>query len=293
MSHTYASIDEFRQYLVDGGANYGATNDVAMLGILEAASRRVEGYAGRSPAGQSGFGPRTGTNKYDAQGWYGAVQFYQDNIVFPLNDDLISASTVTFLDQTGGNATTVTEGTDFYLQPYNTTPKRTLVITGLGATYIVPGLQIVSVAGTWGYAQELAAGTATLGTISSSATTAVITGGGVSLGNTIRVDNEDLYVYATTAGTALATTGGTVTVARGQNGTTAALHAAGAAISVHRYPREVVSATIQVAQRRWKMRDAGLTGDFGGSGIPTATFRDTEQAILAAAIQHLRIRAIG
>jgi hypothetical protein len=291
--HTYASLDELKSYFVDGGSAYGTANDAGLLALLESSSRRVEGYCGRSPANQSGFGPRTGTNAYDAQGWYGGFTLYRDNMVMDLNDDLLTATTVTVLDQTGGTPTTMTEGTDFYLQPYNNTPKRTLVVTGLGQSYLVPGLKILSLAGTWGYAQEIATTGATLGTVSASATTAIITGGGLSVGNTMRVGSEDIYISATTAGSALVTTGGTVTVSRGANGTTAAVQAAGAAISVHRYPREVVDTTIRVAQRRWKMRDAGLTASFGGGAMPGTTFGDSERAILGAAVGHLRIMAIG
>lgn len=291
--HTYADIDSFKAYLTDNGVSaMGTATDGPLLAVLEAASRRVEGYCGRSPAGQSGFGPRTGTNSYDAQGWYGGYTLYRDNMVLDLDDDLLTATTVTVLDQTGGSPTTLTLDTDFYLQPYNKTPKRQLIITGLGQSYIVPGLKILSILGTWGYAQELAAGTATLGTVSSSATTAVISGSGVSVGMTMRVDSEDLYITGTTAGT-LSSSGGTVTVTRGANGTTAALHAASAPISVHRYPREVAMATLLVAQRRWKGRDAGSGGNFGGVGMPGTGFQDTERGLLSASVGHLKVTGIG
>ena len=293
MSHTYASLDELKGYFVDGGNAYGTANDAGLLKLLESSSRRVDGFCGRSPAGQSGFGPRTGTNTYDAQGWYGGFTLYRDNMVMDLADDLLTATTVTVLDQTGGNATTMTEGTDFYLQPYNNSPKRTLIVTGLGQTYLVPGLKILSMAGTWGYATEIVTTAATLGTVSASATTAIITGAGISVGNTLRVDSEDIYVSATTAGTALLTAGGTVTVQRGANGTTAALHAAAAAISLHKYPEEVTDGAIRVAQRRWKMRDAGLTASFGGGAMPGSVFGDSERAILGATVGHLKIMGIG
>lgn len=293
MSHTYASLDELKSYMVDGG-NVGTANDAGLLLALEAASRRVEQFCGRSGAYQSGFGPRTGTNSYDIQGWYGGFTLYRDNMVMDLEDDLITATTVTVLDATGGNATTVVEGTDFYFQPYNRSPKRRLVITGLGASYLLPGLKMVSITGTWGYAQELlsVAGTVS-GSVSSSATSVVIGGAGVSVGMTMRIDSEDLYVSATTAGTALSVSGGTVTVVRASNGTTAAGHAAGAAISVHRYPREVIDATLRVAHRRWKMRDAGLTGGFGSSVVPGTNNIETERSLLWATVDHLRVLAVG
>lgn len=292
--HTYVDLDSLKRFLTDNGAAMmGTSNDSNLLDELEAASREVEGYCGRSPANQSGFGPRTGTNSYDAQGWYGGYTLYRDNMVLDLEDDLLTATTVTVLDQTGGTPTTLTLDTDFYLQPYNKTPKRTLVITGLGQSYIVPGLKILSILGTWGYAQELLTTAATLGTVSSSATTAIISGAGVSVGMTMRVDSEDLYVTATTAGTALSTAGGTVTVTRGANGTTAALHAASAPISVHRYPREVMKATRLLAQRAWKGRDAGNAGNFGGVGMPGTGFQDTPRGMLAATVGKLKVTGIG
>jgi len=291
--HTYASLDELKSYMVDGGTGYGSGNDSSLLTLFESSSRRVEQFCGRSPANQSGFGPRTGTNAYDAQGWYGGYTMYRDNMVMDLADDVISVTSATDLDQTGGTATAIVEGTDFYLQPYNTTPRRTLVITGLGQSYIVPGLKILSLAGTFGYAQELLPIAATAGTLTASASSAVISAGGVSVGMTLRVDSEDLYVSATTAGTALYAFGGTVTVQRAMNGTTAAAHAAASAISIHRYPRDVVDATIRVAQRRWKMRDAGLTGNFGSNVLPGTSNLDSERSILWGTVGHLRILAIG
>jgi hypothetical protein len=99
------------------------------------------------------------------------------------------------------------------------------------------------------------------------------------------VDSEQMYVTAQS--------GGTATVVRGVNGTTAAVHAASAAVSVYRYPREVVTACLQLAQRRHRSAQAGLTGDFGSGAMPLTGNRDTESSILRSTVGSLRIVAAG
>lgn len=286
MSHTYATVEQFKTTQW-GSANPGTVYDGVILSMLEAVSRKVDGFCGRSPAYQSGFGPRTGTNTYDAQGWYGGYTLYRDNMVMDLEDDLLTVTQATVLDQTGGTASTIVNGTDFYLQPYNVSPKRVLVITGLGQSYIVPGLQILSIAGTWGYQQGTRPSTVTLGSAGSTATSLVASGSAdFGTGATLSVGSEQMYVRAITGGTAL-------TVDRGVNGTTAGTVAGSQAFSYYTYPSDVVTGTLAVAQRRWRMREAGLTGDFGGGDIPVAGFRDTERSILMAQVGYLRIVGIG
>jgi hypothetical protein len=271
--HTYASTEDFKAFLAGDPSSYGTATggDATLLSLLEGASRRVDGWTMRSDFG-SGYGPRIGTNRYDHDG----------SSTLLLNDDLIGATGVSVLDGTGGSTVSFAADTDYYLKPYSGPPYTELEVTGLGEG-LTSGLRVVSIAGTFGYSAETApAGTVALA--SSSATSATVTGALVYAGQTLLVGSEQVYVTASTGGTAL-------TVARGQNGTTAA--AGTAAASVYRYPREVVTATLQVAARRHRSAQAGVSGDFGGGNLPQAGNRDSEASILRGTVAHLRRWAAG
>lgn len=276
MSHCYASTDTFKAFLVSNGVtDFGTTDDAAMLTILEASSRRVDAYCRRSRFG-SGFGPRTGTNKYDAAG----------GTCLTFDDDLLAVTSVTVYAGTGGTSSTLTTETDFFLQPYSGAPYRSLELL---TAYLPSGLRVVSILGTWGAYTETAASTTTVasglsvGTTATTFTTSATPT--ISAGDTLLVGTEHLYV------TGMATT--TATVARGANGTTAATHADASAIAVYRYPRDVVRTTLLLAQRAWRAREAGVTGDFGGGGVPGTGFRDSESSILRALDSSYRAWLVG
>lgn len=271
--HTYASVEDLKAYLAGESSSYGTATggDAMLLSLLEGASRRVDGWTLRSDFG-SGYGPRIGTNRYDHDG----------SSTLLLNDDLLGATGITVLDATGGSTVSFAADTDYYLQPYSGPPYTEIVVNGLGEG-LARGLRVVSVAGTFGYSAETAAA-GTVALASSTATSATVTGATVYAGQTLLVGSEHVYVTASTGGTAL-------TVVRGQNGTTAA--AGTAAASVYRYPREVVTATLQIAARRHRSAQAGLTGDFGGGGLPQVGNRDNETSILRATVAHLKRWAAG
>jgi len=273
MSHTYASVESFQRFLRDAGdTQYASTLDAIMLTILEGASRRVDGFCGRSRFG-SGFGPRFGTNTYDADG----------SLDFDLDDDLLALGTVTGLSGTGSSATTLTLDTDFYLKPYSTPPYRALEITGLGSLtpYGLKGLGIA--AATWGYGNTTVANGTVIGTLTASQTNGTVSAT-VETGWTLLIGAEQLYV--TVGGTAL-------TWVRGVNGTTAGTAAAGAVLSYYTYDAAVVNAAHLVSQRRWKARDAGVSGEYGGMDGETGGPRDTEWSILRSTVGHLRRIAVG
>lgn len=269
MSHTYASVQALKDYF---GESSWSGSETTLLELLEGASRRVDGWCARSDYG-SGFGPRIGTNRYDHDG---------AEVLF-LNDDLLGATAISILGSTGGGTTSLTVDTDYYLRPYGDTgPYTELVFNGLGAA-ASSGLRVVTVAGTFGYSAEtVAAGTVALA--SSSATSATVTGGTIYAGQTFLTGSEQVYVTASTGGTAL-------TVVRGQNGTTAA--AGTAAANVYRYAREVVTATLQLAARRHRSAQSGLTGEFGGGNLPIVGNHDNETSILRGTVSHLKRYAIG
>ena len=275
MAHSYASVSELKRQLVEGGTDYGTENDPELLAVLEGASRRIDAWCNRRA---SGFGPRIGTNVYDAAG---KTRLY-------LGDDLLTFTSGTVAGQTGGTPVAITETTDFYLEPYNRTPKRILNVHGLTSVSIGAGYRIWSIVGKWGYSDErvVSASLANEALDTSETGFDVDAGTDFAIAETLLVDSEQLYV------TAIATN--TLTVVRGANGTTAASHSNDAPISVYVYPRDVVSATLQLAMRRWRSRQAGITGDMGGEGSALAAIgqRDTENSILRT-LAHLRVYGVG
>ena len=272
MSHTYASVEDFRQFLIDGGDSDWTDADSTILTLLEGASRRIEEWADRSQFG-SGFGPRTGTNRYD---------FPADATTLRLDDDLLAITSISAVS--GGGTVTLTDETQVYKLPYDTTPYRelTLVTTGSGSWGSDQRGNLI--AGTWGYSNETASLGTAAGSASASATSLVLGGGSAYAGNTLLIGSEQLYVTAS---------GGTATVVRGVNGTTAGTVALGTAISVYRYPRGVVTACLQIAQRRHRSAQSGLTGDFGGGAISVTSHRDSEMSILKATMGALRRWSAG
>lgn len=278
--HTYASLADLKAWMVSNGAtDYGTTDDAALLTILEGASRRVEGFCQRSANG-SGFGPRTGTNRYDGTG----------GNVLMLDDDLLSLTTCkVYASTASATYQTAVAETDYFLFPYDTLPKRRVILHGQSSAISVftYGRRTVELIGSWGYSDERVTCTATASAIATTSGTSVTVSSGAefAVGQTLLIDSEQMYV------TAVVST--TLTVVRGANGTTAATHGAASAVALYRYPREVVDATLRIAHRRWRAKEAGLTMDFGGGGVPTAPYRDpTENSILNASVGHLRLYSI-
>lgn len=278
MSHTYASLPALKDFIRDGGAaGTATTNDARLLAILESSSRAVDRFVDRSHFG-SGFGPRQGTNRYDGHG----------SAEVCLDDDLLTVSSIALLDAPAGNSLgTPVADTDYYLRDrsghYDTPPYRDLVFHQYGSiTYTGVGPRVTSVTGKWGY-QDVQSSVGTIGTATNSQTTVVLSGGSAYAGQTLIVDSEQMYV------TAFA--GGTATVQRGVNGTTAAVHSAGAAAAIYLYPSEVADATLQIALRRWKARDAGADGSYGGGQLPTQVpaFAASELSILMRTVGHLKV----
>ena len=275
MSHTYASVAAFRDYIRDNGSSETATNDALLLGFLEAASRKVDDYCDRSRYG-SGFGPRIGTNRYSTRG----------DTLLELRDDILTVTSVTTQDWPGGTTHSLTEDTDYYTAPDAQTQKRQLSLTWLGIAGFGWGQRGCTVAGVMGFSNDTVAVNATVASGLSSGTTATtfVTSASpdVSPGQTLYIGTEQLYLRALS--------GTQATVTRGANGTTAATHVDTSAIAVFTYDPRVVDATLQVALRRFKQRDAGASGAYGGGTFPeSANVPLSELTILNATVGSLRI----
>lgn len=199
----------------------------------------------------SQFGPVVETRHYTARGR-----------TLRLLADVISITTVT------------RNGTELDPEDYTLDGRTLIGPFGVGASV---DIEMIT-----GYpAEVISSGAALDASLADNDATATVDDGTlISPGMTLLIDDEQLQVLAVAAEV--------VTLLRGANGTTAANHADTTSIDRYRYASEATDATIRVAQRRWKMRDAGLTPDFGGGAMPLVSNRDSERSILAAALGHLQ-----
>lgn len=216
MPNLYASVAQLKSQL-----NISDTSDDAKLArILEAVSRQIDRQCARR------FYVETRTRVYTAR-----------SSSYVRVDDILSVTSLK-TDPDGDRTYPDTWATtDYDLDPSNAAyesppqPYTRLCVTPHG-TYSFPariprGVQVV---GSWGYYQALQRLTATAGAIASTSTTSVTVSAGTefSIGQTLLIDSEQLYVSGVS--------GTTLTVVRGVNGTTAATHGAASAIDVYTYP---------------------------------------------------------
>ena len=129
----YCTIDEVKNSL---GQMVTEQYNGILLDIITAVTAEIDNYCHRS------FALTSATRYFDG---------VDDNLIV---DDLVSVTTLKL--DTGGDGvwdTTLTEGTDFLLYPYNTSPKWLVKLTDNSTTSdfargVRKGVQI---AGTWGY----------------------------------------------------------------------------------------------------------------------------------------------
>ena len=292
--HTYASADDLRDYLAGSSFSSGWTSDAGSLRrILEAASRRIDNYCEGGT-----FGPLTETRFYDI-GSGSLVQSPQYSVlsgtddiatmaslaqVIPLDGWLVSTTTVTAYDDTDRGASTVlTEGynADFWLMPYNSTPKTIFKLNEDTSNTLDSGQQTLSILGSWGYTADTISVT-TADAISSTTATSISVTSATDLGpaQTVLIDSEQLYVTAIS--------GNTLTVQRGVNGTTAATHSGGAALTRYDYPELVVQACLDIAKLTFRNRDMGSGGSIG-SGETSITVAEGEVRSVLMTLDDYRV----
>ena len=186
--------------------------------------------------------------------------------------------------------------TDYRLRPSNADPATrenpgsrpytSVIVDSNGSRSFTLGDETVQIVGEWGWWSHKATATETADAISSTTakTFSVSARTDVEAGHTILVDSEQMYVKSYS--------GNTVTVERGMNGTTAATHSSGAAISLYEYPEPVREAVIIQAARMWKRKDASYANAIGLEGGLMEIFRGIDQDVKQA-IRPYRKIAMG
>ena len=237
MSNLYSNLAAVKNNLGITGTDH----DTKILRFLEAASRAIDLYCDRF------FSSLTATRYITPND--------SQLIVVP---DLLSVTTLTVDSEGDGtyDGETWTEGTDFILFPRERFPAWQLYAPRWGNFAFSDGVKdYVKIVGVWGYGDGLSASpwraiseTATVAdttttTVTMSATVADI----VEVGDTILIASEQVHVTAVS--------GATVTADRAENGTTAAAQAGGgAAVSIARYPADVVELAAWLAGYEFKQR---------------------------------------
>lgn len=293
----YASVDDFRAYMAGSGYSSDWTQDGAILRrILEAVSRRMEqALGGRT------WGPRTETRVYDLGAgalrndvsmpgrviierpdyWVsGAVRG-----IIPLDDWLLSATTITaYADTDRTSNQTLTAETDYYLEPYNASPKTQLKLSETTTKTLSAGQKTLTILGSWGWQNVTRTVSGALAEALDSSETGidVVSGPAFEAGQTITADSEQLYITAIT--------GNTLTVVRGVNGTSAAAHNTGIDLKILEYPADIVQTCLDIARNRWKERDGGISQTMGGgeAGIVISRPGAEERALLRERLAHYR-----
>lgn len=229
MPYSYVGLTSLKSSITIGDA----ADDARLRAVLEAVSLQVDEECRRT------FRTYLATRYLTADG-AGRVL---------LDADLLA---VTSLKGDPGGARTYADAwttTDYDLQPDNAVAERVpywaIETTSGGAFSFPTGVRRgVQVAGKWGYWEDLVSA-GTLGAAIADTTTTSVTlaaGHGLEPLQTILVDAEQIYLTGFSAANV-------ATVERGVNGTTAAAHLNGAAVSRYRYPGPVVEATrIQAAR---------------------------------------------
>lgn len=239
-------------------------HDQRLLGMLETASRWIDGYCDRH------FYVTEGERRFDGTG----------RVVLAVSD-LVSAAAVRVRQGATGRWMGWNSG-DWLAYPLNAVPTEpggrpyTRIVATAGGRRFPLSRGGVIIAGTWGYADvredtgllvsgaEVATGDTTITVAASGDVSAPL-----SAGHTVRIGDEQMYV--TNAATD-AQSPTTLTVQRGVNGTTPATHGVGSGVSVYRYPSAVTEACLQQAAVWWRERLGGPfslsegdgRGDVGG-----------------------------
>lgn len=189
-----------------------------------------------------------------------------------LDDDLLEVLTLT-----NGDGSSIASS-DYKLYPLNVSAKAKLSLLGSGSSIFrasssgdVEGA--ISLRGVWGYHARYGEAWVDVGAtlsslINASDTSVVVTPSRtIRAGQLVKVDSEYLYVRSVSVN---ATSGDTLTLARGANGSTAASHSASASVLVWTNPVvEDLATQAVVAYNRLRDNPAGESKNIGGQVFVT------------------------
>jgi hypothetical protein len=260
MASYYCTLAQLQAYNSVTGITVAA-DDSFLVDVIKRASRAIERICRRS------FYPTTATKKFD----------HPDNVQWmSFGADLLSCTSLT-VDGT------VIPSTEYYLKPSNAKAYQWIELkkgSGYYFEWTDTDQESVSIAGIWGwhdnYAEAYEASGQTVQNatqISASGTTLTVTSAtNFSVMQTIKVEDELMLI------TAISTVN--LTVTRGLNGTTAAAHLNGVAISIYRPPLDIEHACVRLSTWYYRQREAPFDrtaqGELGMIVIPVSIPTDVD-----------------
>lgn len=234
----YITLDEFKDYGISRASN-DIDDDAVIEKIINAVSRYIDDKAART------FYPRVETRYYSVT----------DDPQLDLDDDLLAVITLTNGD------TTVITSTYYNLLPRNAYPKYAIRLKANSGYYWevdsnAEGEYVISVDGIWGYHEHYATyawkslTTINEGAPLAAADTAItltsVAGLNVEGGQILKIENELIHVRSVS--------GLIATVERGGNGSTAAIHADGTAVTLWTPITDIVEACAEIVNSIYKRR---------------------------------------
>ena len=269
----YADLTEFKRRFAED-ATLDAVDAAEIEKAIEASSRRADWYCRRR------FYVRTGTRVRHGNG--------QNAIRIP---DLVAETTIK-LDEDGDRTfeLTLVAGTDYYLlrhgfEDEDETPFTLLRLDAVNGqrTIFINRLRLVEIVGRWGFKEDTELLTSLAAEALDVGETAfdVDDGTEFAVGQTIQVDDEDMYIQAISTNT--------LTVERGVNGTTDATHLDNAPIDRFIWVPAVREATLILAARLWKRRETGYANTVVNPTVGTfETFRRSDPDVTALLDPYVR-----
>lgn len=251
----YTNLTAFKRRFADD-ATLDAVDAAEIEDVIESASRRVDEYCHRR------FFVKTGTRIRHGNG--------RNAIRIP---DLAALPTSIKLDEDGDRTFEVTlvAGTDYYLLRHgyedpDALPSTMLLldsVNGSRSTFQRRLRLVEIVAPSWGFTEAAETLTSLLAEPLDATETAIDVDDGTefAVGQTVKVDDEQMYIQAVSTNT--------LTCPRGVNGTTAATHLDNAPISRYIYEPNVREAAIILAGRMWQLNQAAAAPE-APAGWPRA-----------------------
>lgn len=277
MPNLYVSLNEMKHYLQELDR---ATEDDRILLLLEDVSRQIDAWAHHK------FYVETRTRTFT--GTWG------DKLLLPSGADLLAVTSLKTGLKSDGTYATTWDATDYVLEPEdnpNASPPKPywLICTSRhGTRSFSCYARDTEITGKWGFYEVLQRSAATTGeALDTSETEVDVSSGGgalLSVGHTLLVDDEQMYVSEII--------GDKLTVTRGVNGTTAASHLTSSAIDVYTYPgiREAVKLQFnRYAARRDSPLGAMGSAEFGVIRLSARLDPD----VISILSGGYRLRAIG
>jgi len=235
----YATLAEFKHYAIPAGAP-DQQDDAVIEAILDAASRYIDDKTGRR------FYPRVETRYYSVV----------DSPQLWLDDDLLAVVTLT-----NGEGTAIAS-TEYNLLPRNEYPKYAVQLKSTSDVYWQAdddseSEYVIPLVGIWGYhdsyttrAWRQITTINAVGGITAAQLTITLTAAAV-----LDVDGSQLIKIGDEMMHTNYVTGNILTVlARGGNGSTAAIHADTSPVYLWTYQPDIVNATLEIASSIYKRR---------------------------------------